>query len=76
MTRKELKEKSEDELRLEKNKLIVEYKDMKFKKVTGVLENPLKIRTVRRSIACINGMLHAIELNKIKKEISGMENDK
>jgi large subunit ribosomal protein L29 len=75
MTKKELKEKSVDELRLERDKLITEFKDMKFKKVTGVLENPLKLRTVRRSIARINTLLHAVELDKLKEEMGKVESD-
>ena len=76
MKKKDLKEKTREELLVEKDKLVKEYSDMKFKRVTGVLENPLKLRTVKKAIARINTMVHNIELNRLKKELEKMENKK
>jgi large subunit ribosomal protein L29 len=76
MKKKDLKEKTREELLVEKDKLVKEYSDMKFKRVTGVLENPLKLRTVKKSIARINTIVHKMELNRMKKELEKMENKK
>lgn len=62
-------EKTDNELKAERDKLIKELQELRFKKVTGVIENPLRIRTVRRLIAKINTILHLRELEKIKKEL-------
>lgn len=70
---KELKEKNEKELNLELSNLAKEYKDLRFKKVTGVIENPLKIRTIRKDIARIKTLLHENEIKKIKEQIEKME---
>lgn len=70
MKAKELREKTNEELVLEKDKLIKEAKDLRFKKVTSVVENPLKIRTIRRNIAKINTVLHLRELENLKKELN------
>ena len=47
MSMREFKEKNTNELVLERDKLRKEYQDIKFKKVIGAIENPLKIRTIR-----------------------------
>ena len=73
MKLKELKEKNENELNLELTKLVKELSDIKFKKVTGVIENPLKIRTIKKDIARIKTLLHENEIRKIKEEIGKME---
>ena len=73
MKRNELKEKKDNELFLELNKLIKEHKDLRFKKITGLLENPLRLRTMRRDIARINTILHENEIERIKNEIVNME---
>jgi large subunit ribosomal protein L29 len=73
MKLKELKEKNEKELNLVLSKLIKEYNDIKFKKVTGVIENPLSLRTIRKDIARINTLLRENEIKKIKEEIEKME---
>jgi large subunit ribosomal protein L29 len=70
---KELKEKNDKELNLELSMLIKEYKDLKFKKVTGVIENPLKLRTIRKDIARINTLLHEKEIKKLKDQIEKTE---
>mgnify|MGYP000120851839 CR=1 FL=1 len=62
-------EKTNDELRSERDKAIVELRDLRYKRVTGVIENPLRLRTLRSTIAKINTILHLRELDKIKKEL-------
>lgn len=69
MKKKELREKNDNELFLELNRLIKEHKDLRFKKITGVIENPLRLRIMRRDIARINTILHENEIEKIKNEI-------
>ena len=73
MKKSELHEKNDKELILEVNKLTNEYRDLKFKKVSGVIENPLKLRTLRRDIARINTILHMRDIERIKKEMNEME---
>ena len=70
---KDLREKTNEELESELDKLIKEYKEIKFKKVTGVIENPLKLRTIRKDIARINTIIHMNEIERIKKEFEKME---
>jgi len=72
MKKNNLKEKTNEELIAEKEKTINELKDLRFKRVSGVIENPLKLRTLRRMIARINTILHLREIDKLKKEL--MEN--
>lgn len=59
LTFKELLEKREE---FEK-----ELMALKFKSVTGHIENPLLKRTLRRSVARINTRLYELELSEIKK---------
>jgi large subunit ribosomal protein L29 len=73
MKAKELKEKKDPELVLELEKIKKELRDLRFKKITGVIENPLRIRKMRRDIARINTILHMNKIEKIKKELENME---
>jgi len=73
MNKNELKEKNKEELLLEKEKMVKEYTDLKFKKVTGVIENPLRLRSIRKNIARINTILHMNEIDRMKKEYENME---
>lgn len=73
MKKKELHEKNADELLIEKNKMIDELKDLRFKKEVGVIENPLRLRTLKKNIAIINTILHEKQLKKLKNEIQNME---
>lgn len=70
MKMKELNEKSDKELLIEKDKLTKEHKDLRFKKIISVVENPMKLRIIRRDIARINTVLHLREIEKIKSELS------
>ena len=73
MNKKELKEKSVEELILERDKAKKALKDIEFKKVVSVVENPIQIRELRRQIARINTYIHEKELERRIKEISGVE---
>ncbi|MCG8571488.1 MAG: 50S ribosomal protein L29 [Spirochaetes bacterium] len=66
MKTKELREKSNAELIKDKSKLVKDLNEMRFKKVISVLENPLKMRTIRREIARINTILYEREIEKIR----------
>ncbi len=70
MKAKELREKSNEELGLEKDKLIKESRDLRFKKVTSVVENPLRLRIIRKDIARINTILHSRDLEALRKELN------
>lgn len=69
MKAKELREKNNNELLQEKNKLIKELNDLRFKKVLSVVENPLKLRVIKREIARINTIMYEREIQKIKTGI-------
>lgn len=73
MNKKELKEKSIEELILERDKTKKALKDIEFKKVVSVVENPIQIRQLRRQIARLNTFIHEKEIEMTIKEISGME---
>lgn len=69
MKSKQMREKTNAELMLDKNKLIKELSELRFKKVLSVLENPLRVRTIRRDIARINTIVYEREIQKIKNEV-------
>jgi large subunit ribosomal protein L29 len=66
---KELREKTDAELNMEHAKLVKEYQDMKFKKVVSVVENPIRLRFIKRELATIKTLLHERSLAKIKQQI-------
>jgi large subunit ribosomal protein L29 len=47
----ELRDLSEDELRQEESTLRKELFNLRFQKVTGEIENPMRIRQIRKDIA-------------------------
>ena len=51
-----------DELVATKEKLHKEYFDLRMGRVLGHVENPLAVRTIRRSIARINTRIREFEL--------------
>jgi len=57
MKTKELRELAADELEQKQRDLRREHFDLRKVKVTGKLENPLKLRVVRRDIARIKTIL-------------------
>jgi large subunit ribosomal protein L29 len=73
MKKNELKEKSIEELSLELDKAKKTLKELQFKKVVSVVENPIQIRELRRQIARIKTYIHEKELQKIYSEIKGSE---
>ena len=73
MKKNELKEKSVKELKVELEKAQKTLKEVQFKKVVSVVENPIQIRELRRQIARIKTYIHEKELQKIYSEIKGSE---
>jgi large subunit ribosomal protein L29 len=58
-----------DELKELKEKYIKDYRIFRFNKIVGQLENELKIRETRRSIARINTILREYELGIRKPRV-------
>jgi len=73
MKKNELKEKSIEELSLELDKAKKTLKELQFKKVVSVVENPIQIRELRRQIARIKTYIHEKNLQEIYSEINGSE---
>lgn len=73
MKKNELKEKSIEELSIELDKAKKTLKDIQFKKVVSVVENPVQIRELRRQIARIKTFIHEKKLQEIYGEIKGSE---
>jgi len=55
---KELRDKSEGELNTRQNELVDQLFKLRFQRATGRIENPMKIRQVRREIARIKTLLN------------------
>ena len=53
----QLREKSADELRTEEQKLQNDLYKLRFQRATGRLENPSKMRQIRREIARVKTLL-------------------
>lgn len=53
----QLREKSADELRTEEQKLQTDLYKLRFQRATGRMENPSKMRQIRREIARIKTLL-------------------
>jgi large subunit ribosomal protein L29 len=53
----QLREKSVDELKTEESKLQTDLYKLRFQRATGRMENPSKMRQVRREIARIKTLL-------------------
>ncbi len=73
MKKNELKEKSVKELKVELEKAQKTLKEVQFKKVVSVVENPIQIRELRRQIARIKTYIHEKNLQEIYSEINGPE---
>ena len=54
----ELRDKSNDELQIREKELSEQLFKLRFQRATGRMENPMKIRQVRREIARINTLLN------------------
>ncbi len=70
MKNKELREKSKKELLIELDKLKKEVFSLRMKKVASHLENPLKLRLIRKDIARLNTMIHEKDLEAIKDKLN------
>ena len=57
MTTNELRDKSNDELHTRERELREQLFKLRFQRATGRMENPMKIREVRREIARIKTLL-------------------
>ncbi|AAK81064.1 large subunit ribosomal protein L29 [Clostridium acetobutylicum] len=62
MKAKELREKAPEELNLQLNDLKTELFTLRFQLATGQLENPMRIKEVKKSIAQIKTILREEEL--------------
>ena len=69
MKAKEIREKSDNELIAELDKLKKELHSLRFKKVLGVVENPARFKDLRRDIARINTILQEKKNEKIKSKL-------
>ena len=54
----ELRDKSSDELQIRQKELAEQLFKLRFQRATGRMENPMKIRQVRREIARIKTLLN------------------
>ena len=73
MKARELREKTDQELNVELANILKEYQNLKFKKVVGVVDNPLRIRLLKRGISRLTTILHEREISKLKQEMGKME---
>ena len=67
MKAKELREKTPQDLVLQLNDLKTELFRLRFQLATGQLENPMRIREVKKSIAQIKTILREEELRAIEQ---------
>ena len=61
MNIKEIREKSSDDLKKTMDEMKVELFDLRFARATGSIENPMRIREIKKSIARILTVLHERE---------------
>ncbi|MBQ6334040.1 MAG: 50S ribosomal protein L29 [Erysipelotrichaceae bacterium] len=61
MNIKEIREKSSDDLKKTLDEMKVELFDLRFARATGSIDNPMRIRELKRSIARILTVLHERE---------------
>ena len=61
MNIKEVREKSSDELKKAVEDMKVELFDLRFARATGSIDNPMRIRELKKSIARILTVLHERE---------------
>lgn len=73
MKAKELREKTNQELVKEKDKITKELSDLRFKKVLSVLENPSEITMLKKDISRINTIIHERALEKLKDEMENAQ---
>ena len=61
MNIKEIREKSSDDLKKTMDEMKIELFDLRFARATGSIENPMRIRELKKSIARILTVLHERE---------------
>lgn len=61
MNIKEIREKSSEDLKKALDEMKVELFDLRFARATGSIENPMRIRELKKSIARILTVLHERE---------------
>ena len=66
MELKKMREMTEVELTAELEKMKKELFNLRFQHVTGQLENPVKIREVKRNIARVKTIMREKELEKVQ----------
>jgi large subunit ribosomal protein L29 len=66
MKTRELRDLTKDEILVRKEELEKEIFNLKIRQATKQIENPLKIRTIRRELARIRTILHEDEMGKSK----------
>ena len=64
MELKKMREMTDNELAAELEKMKKEIFNLRFQHVTGQLENPLKMREVKRNIAIVKTIIREKELEK------------
>ena len=64
MKAKDIRDMSRDELTLKAGELKEELFNLRFQMATGQLENPMRLREVRKDIARTKTVIREIELNK------------
>jgi|P1105metagenome_2_1110788.scaffolds.fasta_scaffold05296_9 large subunit ribosomal protein L29 len=64
MNIREIREKSSEDLKKTLDEMKVELFDLRFARATGSIENPMRIRELKRSIARILTVLHDRENEK------------
>jgi len=62
MKAKEVRDMTNDELKLKLNGLKEELFNLRFQVATGQLDNPMRIKDVRRNIARVKTIMHEREL--------------
>jgi large subunit ribosomal protein L29 len=63
----EIRQKSNDELKTEVKKIHEEHFNLRFRRVTDVIENPQALRDLRRDLARIQTVLRQREMEEAKK---------
>ena len=66
MELKKMREMTEDELTAELEQTKKEIFNLRFQHVTGQLENPVKMREVKRNIARVKTIMREKELEKVQ----------
>ena len=64
MKAKDIREMTKDELSIKAGELKEELFNLRFQLATGQLENPMRLREVRKDIARTKTVLRELELNK------------